>query len=209
MAKRLEWLSRAPQFSMHPYQYLAKVLRESGDTDGSRRIILAMEHKRVQVKGTGRAQKVKAWILHWTIGYGQMPLWALRWIFALFVVGAVVFGLGYLGGGITPHDREAYESFVKDRYPPAYCAQFNPLLYSFEHSFPLVNLGVKDRWAPNAGALAAPPIVNRPEFQWLQDNRLTISTSGYLRFWMWLQTVLGWLFATLFVAGLTGIVKST
>lgn len=111
-------------------------MRESGDTDGSHRVILAMEHKRIQVKGTGWAQKVNGWILHWTIGYGQMPLWALRWLFGLFVMGAVVFGLGYLGGGLTPRDKEAYESFVQNRYPASYCAQFNPLLYSLSAPFP-------------------------------------------------------------------------
>jgi hypothetical protein len=146
--------------------------------------------------------------LHWTIGYGQRPLWALRWLFGLFVVGAIIFGLGYLGGGITPRDKDAYEEFAKHRYPPPYGAQFNPLIYSFEHSFPLVSLGVKDRWGPNAKPLMTMPVVNHPEFRWLQDKHLKISSSRCLLAWMCVQTVLGWAFATLFVVGLTGIVKS-
>jgi hypothetical protein len=208
VSERLDWLSRVPQFSTQPYQQLAKVMRECGDIDGSHQVILTMERKRRQVPGTRWIQRVKGWILQWTIGYGQRPLWAMGWLVVLFAVGAIVFGLGYLGGGITPRDKDAYEEFAKRGYPPSYCSQFNPLLYSFEHSFPLVSLGVKDRWGPNAKASTMPPVVNLTALRYLQDHKLAISSSGWLLCWMWVQTVLGWAFATLFVVGLTGIVKS-
>jgi hypothetical protein len=35
-----------------------------------------------------------------------------------------------------------------------YYLQFNPFVYSIEHCFPLVNLGMKDHWAPSHGTPA-------------------------------------------------------
>lgn len=68
----------------------------------------------------------------------------------------------------------------------AHMPHFQPLAYSFENTFPLVKLGQVDKWQPN------------PDVSGL---------AHYLRWIVWGQTVLGWIFATLFVAAVSGIVQ--
>jgi hypothetical protein len=62
-------------------------------------------------------------------------------------------------------------------------------MYSLENSLPFVNLGQKDRWMPDPN----------PGGAWRM--------SAFLRWFRWFQVLLGWLLATLFVAGVTGVVR--
>jgi len=70
---------------------------------------------------------------------------------------------------MTPNEEKAYEFFEQRGYAPDYYAQFNPFIYSVEHSFPLVNLGVKDHWAPNRGVQATMIILHHSGFRWVRD----------------------------------------
>jgi hypothetical protein len=129
-------------------------------------------------------------------------------------MGTVFFGLGYLGGAMAPSDKDAYELFEQHGYPPAYYSHFNPLAYSFEHSFPLVNLGVKEKWAPDMAGPGKAAVLHwtvfrvRREINFRGFHLLWVSFPASLRVYLWIQIILGWVLATLFVAGLTGIVKS-
>ena len=149
-----------------------------------------------------------SWTLRKTIGYGLRPLRAISWLLGLTALGFVLFGLGYLGGAMVPTDKEAYGVFEQRGYPPVYYSQFNPLIYSFERSFPLVNLGVNDRWQPAPGGVTIVPLLKCRTFRWMHDRRIQLGNPTLLRGWMWIQTLTGWILATLFVVGLTGIVKS-
>jgi len=114
----------------------------------------------------------------------------------------------------VPTDDKAYDFFTQHGYPPRYYPPFNPLVYSVEHSFPLVNLGMKDHWAPNSGIPSGLLALHCCGAQWLRDATLSgihvfcWNVPEMLRLCVWLQVPLGWALATLFVAGLTGIVKS-
>jgi hypothetical protein len=213
-AARLRWLARVDKFTLQPYQQLAKVLRENGDLRGARAVLFEMEDRRRMEQDQGALGRFMSWVLKWTIGYGQMSWRALWWLLGLTVLGSITFGAGYLGGAIAPNEKEAYAVFQQRGYPPDYYPSFNPLAYSFEHSFPLVNLGVKDHWAPSLGVSASPPLVHCWGLKWMRDvavcgvHVFRVSSPGLLRWCIWLQVPLGWGLATLFVAGLTGIVKS-
>jgi hypothetical protein len=72
------------------------------------------------------------------------------------------------------------------RYLPPHYPRFQPLMFSLETTFPLVKLGQADKWQPDP---AAP---------------------GFMRILRWcirVQILLGWLFATLFLAAVSGIVQ--
>ena len=204
---RLRWLKLA-QFSLQPFQQLAKVLKESGDVDSPPDVLLGMEQERREHQDRGWMQRTGSWILHWTIGYGQKPLWALRWVLALIMLGSVIFGPGYLGGAIVPNDKDAYASFKKQGYTDSNYTGFNALIYSMENSFPVITLGVKAQWQPSSGSAAIRPALNQVWLQCLRNNGILVNSPGFLRAWLWMQTIAGWVLATLFVAGLTGIVKT-
>jgi hypothetical protein len=90
---------------------------------------------------------------------------------------------------------------------PGHYTHFNAMFFSLEHSFPMINLRVKDRWAPMPGSnQSSQPGVQSRMFRVL--NWMGVKEAPFLRGWLLFQIALGWTLATLFVAGLSGIVKS-
>jgi len=220
----LEWLERLDEFALQPYQQLAKVLRETGDTRGARRVLFEMERRRREEerkKIQGLLVLPQRWfasvwscVLRWTIGYGQMPGRAFGWLAALWLLGFIFSGLGYLGGAMAPSQKDAYEIFQQQGQPPAYYPRFCAPVYSLDHSFPFVNLGEKDSWAPDPAGLGRVPKSHSGCLEpasgryILLSQALRLDSPTFLRVWFWVQIMLGWVLATLFVAGLTGIVRS-
>ncbi len=208
VGSRLKWLALPAQFTLQPYQQLARVLKDGGDVDAPHRVLFNMEHKRRQSDDIGVLRHIGSWILRWTIGYGQMPLRALWWLLGLISMGCIFYSLGYLGGVISPSEKDSHAAFKKQGYPPDGYSEFNPLIYSIEHSFPLINLEVKDHWQPGPERITIPPTVHWEVSQWLRDQGLELDSPTFMQMWMWTQTIIGWVLATLFVAGLTGAVKT-
>jgi hypothetical protein len=153
-------------------------------------------------------------VLKVTIGYGFYSWWALLWLLGLTALGWIAFGRGYLGGAMVPSDAQAYASFESQREPPAHYPAFCALVYSLENSLPFVTLAQSSYWQPRrveerrlaaAGhgflARACNAEVFKPErLRW-------VPAAEFLRWFRWLQVLLGWLLATLFVAGVTGVVR--
>ena len=186
---RLRWLERQEPFRPKPYRQLAKVLREAGDDRGARKVLFEMERQRQQVEGRSWYGRLGGWVLRLAIGYGIYPLRALGWLSLLTALGWGLFRHGYFSGAIAPTDRDAYYFFRAQGRPPDYYQRFTASVYSLENSLPFVNLGQKDHWMPDPN-----PQVSR----W---------KPGFLRWFRWGQVLLGWLLATLFLAGVTGVVR--
>jgi hypothetical protein len=194
---RLTWRQKDwPDFRPQPYQQLSKALRELGDNAGAKRVLVEMEDSRRKFGNLTFRPWVWRWILKGVIGYGYRPGYAL--ICALVVI---AFGSGlfwYNTDLITPTDRAAYNA------APSYYQPFSPIVYSIDTFLPIINLGQKDRWTPNANH--GPPV---DLSRWLPIPSANWLTTGWLlRLWLWVQTGLGWLLTTLFVAGLTPIVRN-
>ncbi len=210
---RMDWLGRLDKFTLQPYHQLAKVFRESGDVHGARRVLFEMEHRRRKEYDRNWLARGWSWILKWSIGYGYRSWHALVGLVLLTLVGGIVFGCGYLGGAIVPNDKEAYLAFEQRGYPPDYYPHFNPFIYSFEHSFPLVSFGLKDHWIPRPAGPDRIPVLRatipvklaNASFRGWYFFRL--NAPGLLHLCLWVQVVMGWGLASLFVAGLTGIVE--
>jgi hypothetical protein len=99
------------------------------------------------------------------------------------------FRQGYFAGAIVPTDRDAYYCFRAHGRPPDHYQRFTASIYSLENSVPLFNLGQKDLWSADPSP--------RGSGRW----------ADFLRGFRWCQIVFGWLFSTLFVAGVTGVVR--
>lgn len=193
--KRLEWLARQPDgFIPQPYRQLAKVLREAGDDAGARKVLIAMEDSRLKYGGLSAPQRVASRILRATVGYGYTPLRAL-WYIAFFVIlGSILFGWGYNAHVVTP---------LETKPPIWHVHPFNPFIYSLENFLPLVDLHMAKHWMPNPNAwpiaLVSPfsevPIPSPP---WL---------GRFLRCYLWAHILLGWFFTSMFIAGITGLVR--
>ena len=206
--ERLKWLgrqTRAP-FRRQPYLHLAKVLRESGDSNGARQVLEKMEELRrsgekpvggrsskwlAKIIDLARIRMARLWslFLKVSIGYGYYPGRAIRLIILLSVVGWIVYGASYDARTMVPTDKDAYKEFKDpktERQVPPHYPTFSSPVYSLENSLPLVKLGQGDKWQPD------------PE----PDGWSPVLVRWFLR----LQILLGWLLATLFVAGVSGVV---
>jgi hypothetical protein len=238
--ERLAWLALQTQapFRPRPYLQLARVMRESGDENGAKRVLIEMED---------RLWEDSNWrpLLKWTVAYGYDPLRAFWWAAGLTVLGWVIYRRSYVAGSIIPSDKEALDRFTEagGQVPPNY-PRFSPLIYSIENSLPLVKLGQVDKWQPcpprlciSAQKEPAAKRAGRAHSSWL-PGRLRLAFAGlshrvgsiwklkprwvhnssawilkkttsprFVIWFLWFQILLGWLLATLFVAGVSGIVR--
>ncbi|MGA2903572.1 MAG: hypothetical protein ABSD98_07065 [Candidatus Korobacteraceae bacterium] len=199
--RRIEdWLELQPQspFRPRPYLQLAKVLRESGDDRGAKRVLIKMEDGLRKGDISGLVMRP---LLKWTVGYGYYPLLIILWAALLTVAGFFIYQRSYLAGGMVPTEKEACAELGKPegKLPPHYPG-FSPLIYSVENSLPLVKLGQGDKWQPDP----APDPKKNP----LSPGSLNrfVTTPRFVRRFLWFQILVGWLLATLFIAGVSGIV---
>lgn len=199
--KRLAWLARQPSFARQPYRQLAKVLKEAGDDKGWRRVCAEME---ARIWGK-RSWVFQPWgyLLRGTISYGYSSLRALWLLLALVIVGWVVYAQGYEAGLIVPTGKDAYDSITSYGVLPGYYEDFHALPYSLENSFPLVRFGVQDKWVParDERAAARQPVGRLARFL------LRVTPPRFLEWFRWFQICAGWILATLFVAGVSGITR--
>jgi len=114
-----------------------------------------------------------------------------------------LFRRGFVRGLFTPTKDEKYTIEKdgarpnSDNYP-----KFNALVYSLETFVPLLKLGIDEHWTPNANSGGPLKIVS------FGALRLSTTTGGLLRCYLWFHIIAGWVLTTLWVGGLTGLVKT-
>ena len=148
----------------------------------------------------GLSWSSRAWnaMLQATIGYGFLPLRALWWILAFVVLGTVLFQWGYLERVVSPTEEAAYESFVHSGTTPPHYPRFNAFVYSLENFLPLVELHQGEYWRPNpfAGAADDSPAGSA-------GHRYS---GAFLRWYLWIHILAGWILTPLMAAGLSGLI---
>lgn len=231
---RLDWLSRqTPErwnsdFWPQPYRHLSMVFEELGHDEDALTVIIAKERlqRRARRRRAGNpllraGLAIRDGILSVTVRYGRRPLYALHWILLFWVTGVVVFAYAYSVGAMKPNVPVVLRSpewtmcdvlNTDSRYMPATgqvltgraepgetqlsCfrnqpeaasyPEFNSVMYSLDVLLPVLSIGQKEYWRPDSakptGAIA-------------------------LRYYFF-QSVIGWAFGLLAVAGFSGMVKS-
>jgi hypothetical protein len=197
---RLDWLARQPRvYWPQPFLQLAKTMRAAGEEADATDVLIAREDALRRLGGLSRAQKIWKFILKITIGYGYRPLLSLAWIVPFLIVGALLFGWGYRAGVVTPTDPEAHAEFVKSgRLPPAY-QPFHSLVYSMDTFFPLVELHQEEFWLPCPENTKSAEV---SRFGW------RFNLGSFLRMYLWIQILAGWIISTLLAAGLSGLIHT-
>jgi hypothetical protein len=139
--RRLQWLGlQDPRyFSTQPYEQLAKVLGEAGDSAGQTQILMAMEDARRQYGKLTWVSWLWSWVLKMTIGYGYDPFRALWWIICFVGLGTLLFRRGRNAGSITEAGKDE----------PQHHLPFNSFIYSLETFLPLVELHQAKYWLPD------------------------------------------------------------
>jgi hypothetical protein len=198
---QLRWLQLQAQdrFLSQPFEQLAGVLRKMGLEEDAPRVMIA--------KNEEHARYVQ-WRLEWLwyglfghlIGYGYSPWNAFGISLIVIVIGRWLFRRGYRRGLVTPTGGAKY-TIEKDGAHPSSddYPKFNAFVYSLETFVPIVKLGIGEHWTPNANARAS-----------ANEDRLRFppKTGGWLRGYLWFHIIAGWVLTTLWVGGLTGLVKT-
>jgi hypothetical protein len=196
---RLKWIERDASPSPRVYKQLACVYSKAGETRNSREVLFRLEellHRKQAKAARPRFFEPFLYVwsqcLKWTIGYGYKLERAFVWMLLLTAVGVIASAWGYRERMIVPTDKDAYIYFEAYEQPPSSYQRFSSIMYSVEHSVPAINLGISGNWTAN-------PVVQFPG---------RAEYSYQLRWWFWIQRLLGWGLPIFFIAGLTGLVKS-
>lgn len=204
---RLAWLNLQQPFTPQPYRQLAKVMRNAGVDRGARRVLFAMEDHLWKEERTLAAALFRR-PLSLVVGYGYYPLRALVGLAILVVIGWGVYAGARAAGAMVPRDEKAYEQFKANRIAPSHYEPLSPFVYSLENSLPLVKLGQTDRWEPDPTPAGHPSTSQATSANTEEPPKSSLFTSPRFLFaFQRLQVLLGWILATLFVAGVTGIVQ--
>jgi len=220
---RLQWLQLGAGKSSQPYVQLANVLREQGRDDAATQVLeqlagatLATDNPLVRVKDDLLGRDLVPF------NYGYEPINAFYFMLALTGIGWIVYRRNAVGG-IVPTEKEAFQCVASEQRVPSYYTTFSPLVYSLENTFPLVDLGQARKWQPNPysrravifprrmlAAMARRSPKESPKRRWALSGVRVLAALGtvkWLRVFVWVQVLLGWLLATFLVAGLGGLIR--
>ena len=210
-ASRLDWLNLQPvPHRPQPYKQLAKVFLDNGQDSDATAVLVAKEAEMLQqaevpeTVWTKHLLGVKNLLLAFirllvrealwlTIDYGYQPLRTLWWIAAFVAIGTYTFHWGYRMGLVIPTDQEAYGIFQDTHVPPAGYQPFNSFVYSLETFVPLIELHQAGYWLP---------------YPQNSQQHNTKRSGTVLRWYLWLHILLGWLFTSILVAGLAGLIRN-
>jgi hypothetical protein len=219
--QRVDWIALDPDPSPQPYRQLAQVLQNEGDNDGAKYVLEQMQ--RVLYRDAGKVGKAEATISS-IIGYGYAPERAIWLLLGLTGVSWVVYRRSFLAGKVTPSEKEAYQGFKTEGQLPDYYPRFSAFIYALENTFPLVNLGQASKWQPDPSPspVVAAPVkaissadVTETDGSGRSTNPIfdlfvkldRLAADNWLRAFLWLQILLGWFLATLFLAGVGGLIR--
>lgn len=191
-ATRIAWLDKQqvrfrkePEFALHPWTHLAKVLREQGHFREAVKVDINREDR------LRRAGRIVRWSpVHWLYGklagYGYRPgrlvcIAVIVWFLcgALYAVAATQGVFGPTNAAVFQNpDYDDCRPYANDkakngkvkfgdrtRCPdaPAEYMSFSPFAYSLDRILPVVSLGEANAWEPIAPS--APPAASAP--RWL------------------------------------------
>lgn len=214
--QRIRWLQLMPQIGLdqklifwpQPYEQLIKVFKTAGHERDAREVAIAKQDAyRAYLKRQAEFNNVTTWhrrlwllFLKYSAGYGY-ETWRAGVFVLIFVSFAwMVFNSAYHEGHMAPAKERIYTQscYTKNvecdkwrtdiqlkwtdktlNLPEGY-PQFTPLTYAFDTLIPFVDLHQESYWMP--------------------------THLGY-QIYLWLHIIVGWVLATIAVAGFTGLIK--
>ena len=201
------WIRLQPEdtFRAQPFEQLAKVFRAMGREEEATDTMIAKNEEYGKSLSPDFSNIFWYQLFGRLIDFGYHPWKAFIVSAVLVLVGTIFFHLGYCWNLVTPTNKDAYkksEGESEDKlslenlsslYP-----RFSSFVYSLETFVPLLKLWMGDYWAPNATRSYCPD----PQRPWLEI------TGSQLRWYLWFHIAAGWVLTTLWVGGLTGLIKT-
>ncbi|MET4659086.1 hypothetical protein ABID80_002801 [Streptomyces sp. PvP037] len=133
LALRLRWVDAASaEYNPEPYERLAAVLREGGEDEDAREVLLAKQRRRRESLPV--AAKLWGYAQDWTVAYGYRPGRAAVWMAVLWAAGSLAFARG--------------------DHPPLKSGEhpvWNPALFALDLLLPVIDLGQVGFWQLRGG----------------------------------------------------------
>ncbi|MGW2780895.1 oxidoreductase [Streptomyces populi] len=133
LTRRLEWVAAATaEYAPEPYERLASVLRDSGEDEDAREVLLAKQRRRRETLPL--AAKLWGYAQDWTVAYGYRPGRAALWMAVLWATTSVAFA------------HAGHQSVNGDGHPA-----WNASLYALDLLLPVIDLGQAGNWQLRGG----------------------------------------------------------
>ncbi|MEU4172726.1 oxidoreductase [Streptomyces sp. NPDC026665] len=133
LTRRLEWVAAATaEYAPEPYERLAAVLRDSGEDEDAREVLLAKQRRRRETLPP--AAKLWGYAQDWTVAYGYRPGRAALWMAVLWAATSIAFA-------------HADHRPVNTDGHPAWSAS----LYALDLLLPVIDLGQAGFWQLRGG----------------------------------------------------------
>jgi hypothetical protein len=130
---RLDWVAAATaEYNPEPYERLATVLRNAGEDEDAREVLLAKQRRRRESLPV--AAKLWGFAQDWTVAYGYRPGRAAVWMAVLWAAGSLAFA-------------HADHVPVNSGGHPLW----SPALFALDLLLPVIDLGQVDQWRLHGG----------------------------------------------------------
>lgn len=202
---RIRWLRLQPTNNVftQPYEQLARIFTSMGHQDDATEVMVAKNH---DYANTLHWSKYSQWaqcfwykIFGRFIGYGYKTWRAFGLSIVFIITGNFIFHFARRRNLILPMDEKDCSFDMRGNpHLSANYPAFSNFIYSLEMFVPLVKLGMDDNWRPYANRWTKIRIGRR----WFNI------TGKMVRWYLWLHILAGWVLTTLWVGGLTGLVKT-
>ena len=208
------WLQPSDTFRAQPFEQMAKVLRNMGREEAARDTMIIKNEDFGSHLGLKFPDVLWYHLLGPFTGYGYQPWNAFYWSLLFIFAGWIVFNAGYRSGLVTPTAKDAYRSpdpeaqeSLSEHDLSKFYPRFSGFVYSLETFVPLLKLWMSDYWAPNATQRTDKLTI---AFPWRTHQlKWTLPVTGPgLRIYLWVHVAAGWILTTLWVGGLTGLLKT-
>jgi hypothetical protein len=179
----------ASSFATQPYEQLASVYRQTGQDKEARAVALARRRDLRRYGNLTPYRRALDWLLDRSIQYGYQTWRAIVALALVYVFAMAVYSVAEHHGNLiipvmaTKSGAPTPSATHCTKYYPC----FYPAGYAIDTVIPIINVHQADYWGPNG--------------QTHLGHALVVFT--------WITTLLGWALATLAVAGLTGMARSS
>ncbi|MBK3577974.1 oxidoreductase [Streptomyces sp. MBT65] len=130
---RLDWVAAAtPEYNPEPYERLATVLRNAGEDEDAREVLLAKQRRRRESLPV--AAKVWGFAQDWTVAYGYRPGRAAVWMAVLWAASSLAFA------------HADHAPVNANGHPP-----WSPALFALDLLLPVIDLGQVGQWQLHGG----------------------------------------------------------
>jgi hypothetical protein len=205
LVRRLTLEEVARRFKPQPYLHLAKLYRNAGYHSAATQVLVRAQRNQTRYSDLGLVRVLWRWAVDGAIRYGHSPWKPIVILIIWGCVSAIWFERAYDNKKLIAlrfSSPELSETLRTQSAPT-----FNSLIYAFDTLLPIVDLNQKKFW-----------IVDPLSTNGAHLPRGSTSFSEVL-FWVWQQrpdwmatllifnTFFGWLMTTLFVVGVTGLMR--